>query len=111
MSRFFYHMEYLLTIDFSNFDSSAMTKMDIMFTSCVSLTEITWGDSFSTSKVTSMWNLFNNCRIKYLDVSKFDTSKVTTFSYMFAKCENIEKLNLQNFDTSNVTDFGRMFSG
>ena len=46
-----------------------------------------------------------------LDVSKFDTSKVTNMNSMFWGCENLTTLDLTNFDTSNVTDMGYMFVG
>ena len=46
-----------------------------------------------------------------LDLSNFDTSKVTNMSYMFFSMSNLTSLNLSNFDTSNVTNMYCMFSG
>ena len=48
--------------------------------------------------------------IKDLDLSNFDTSKVTDMSKMFSSMENLTSLNLSNFDTSKVTDMSKMFS-
>ena len=45
-----------------------------------------------------------------LDLSSFDTSKVTDMSYMFYGMSNLTSLNLSNFDTSNVTKMYDMFS-
>ena len=53
----------------------------------------------------------DNYYLKSLDVSSFDTSKVTDMSEMFAGCENLIILDLSNFDTSNVTDMSNMFCG
>ena len=44
-----------------------------------------------------------------IDLSNFDTSKVTNMSYMFYGMRNLTSLNLSNFDTSKVTDMHDMF--
>ena len=46
-----------------------------------------------------------------LDLSNFDTSKVTNMQGMFEHMSNLTTLNLSNFNTSNVTDMGGMFRG
>ena len=45
-----------------------------------------------------------------LDLSSFDTSKVTNMGYMFYNISNPATLDLSNFDTSQVTDMGSMFA-
>ena len=40
----------------------------------------------------------------------FDTSQVTSMSNMFLNCKNLEGLDLSNFNTSHVTDMSNMFS-
>ena len=72
--------------------------------------------------------MFKNCKIEYLDLSNFNTSKVynmekiffrcnklketkglnnfntkyaITMEIMLSRCESIEYLDLSNFDTSN----------
>ena len=54
---------------------------------------------------------YDNKDLLEIDVSNFDTSKVTDMSRMFYDLRNITSLNLSNFDTSKVTDMNRMFSG
>ena len=52
-----------------------------LFYNFTTLTEITFGDNFDTSTVTSMSDMFYCCSsLTTLDVSKWDTSKVTTMS-------------------------------
>ena len=46
-----------------------------------------------------------------LDLSNFDTSKVTDISAMFYDLSNLTTLNLSNFDTSQVTNMQDMFYG
>ena len=59
--------------------------------------------------IVSMRYMFYNSKATTLDVSKFDTSKVTNMSNMFAYSQ-ATTLDLSNFDTSNVTDMYKMFS-
>ena len=54
--------------------------------------------------------MFQECsELEYLDLSIFNTSKVTNMSYMFNKCNNLKYLNLMNFtsncDTENMLAF------
>ena len=54
--------------------------------------------------------MFRGCKsLTSLDVSKFNTSKVTDMSYMFSECKSLTSLDVSNFNTSNVTDMYRMF--
>lgn len=53
--------------------------------------------------------MFYNKAINDIDLSKFDTSKVTNMSYMFSGMRDIITLDISNFDTSNVTNMGSMF--
>ena len=81
-----------------------------LFYNFTNLQEITFGDNFDTSKVTSMSEMFRNCNtLTTLDVSKWDTSKVTTMSYMFYYCSSLTTLDVSKWDTSNVTDMDAMF--
>ena len=49
--------------------------------------------------------------IKDLDISNFDTSKVTQMSGMFSGMSSLTSLDLSNFNTSEVWDMDNMFSG
>ena len=67
--------------------------------------------NFDTSKVTDMSKMFSSMEnLTSLNLSNFDTSKVTDMSQMFANMYALTSLNLSNFDTSKVTDMSKMFS-
>ena len=66
--------------------------------------------SFDTSKVTSMSWMFESSAATTLDLSSFDTSKVTNVYGMFESSAATEIKGLENFDTSKVTDMSWMFS-
>ena len=68
--------------------------------------------SFDTSKVTDMHDMF--CYMvnpTSLNLSSFDTSQVTNMAYMFIGMHNLTNLDLSSFDTSKVAYMGYMFSG
>ena len=66
---------------------------------------------FDTSKVTDMNCMFFGCNsLESLDLSKFDTSKVTDMNSMFMNCPALKSLDLSNFDTSNVIYMNAMFA-
>jgi surface protein len=57
-----------------------------------------------------MYAMFADCqKLASIDVSNFNTGKVTNMSCMFNWCENLVALNVSNFDTRNVTDIAYMF--
>ena len=66
--------------------------------------------NFDTSKVTDMCSMFLHMSITTLNLSSFDTSNVTNMSDMFYGMSNLATLNLSNFDTSKVTNMKAMFN-
>ena len=48
---------------------------------------------------------WNSTLLESLDLSSFDTSKVTDMTAMFYNCSKLKKLDLDNFNMKNVTLF------
>lgn len=67
--------------------------------------------NLNTSECTSMEEMFLNCTASYIDISYFNTDKVTTMKNMFKGCSNIDYMSFSGLNTSNVTDMSGMFSG
>ena len=139
LARFFEDCSDLISLNLSNFDTSKITNMELMFNDCHKLKRIDGLNQLNTCQVTNMGGLFQNCyEIENLDLSNFDTSnvtdignmfyncyqlkyinglknfnthKVSIMSYMFYYCKKKENLDLSNFYTSNVTDMSNMFEG
>ena len=81
-----------------------------MFYYCSGLTSLDLS-SFDTSKVTDISDMFQNC-YKLTSITfgnNFDTSNVTNMGGMFQYCSGLTSLNLSNFDTSAVTNMSNMF--
>ena len=95
----------------SGYDSyiQSQTNWGYMFSDCSNLTTLDVSN-WDTSKVTNMEYLFNSCsKISTLDVSNWDTSKVTNMKFMFNYCNNLLSLDVSSFNTSNVTNMASMF--
>ena len=83
--------------------------MNGMFNGCNSLTSLDVS-KFDTSKVTDMNNMFYGCNaLTTIDVSKWNTSKVTDMGAMFDGCSALTTLNVSKWNTSKVTSMRRMF--
>ena len=105
----FYKCRSIISLDFSEFNSSRITNMGCAFSFCNSLKNKNLSN-FNTTKVTNMRFLFHNCNsLLNLDISHFDTSKVTNMEYMFFKCISLNSIELSNFDTKNVKNMECMF--
>ena len=142
MNHMFYVIESMVEVDVSKFNTSKVTDMSYMFAGSenwgtwrneVNLIKSIKGlNKFNTSNVTTMKAMFHNAQeLESVDVSSFDTSKVTDMSYMFSgyikqngnnlygDVFNDDKLGLnilseinglENFNTSKVTDMSYMFA-
>ena len=81
-----------------------------MFYDCLELTNLTLGENFNNSNVTTMHCMFYGCSsLTTLDLSSFDTSNVTSMRSMFNGCSSLTSLDLSSFNTSNVTTMVYMF--
>ena len=90
-------------------DTSNVTNMNDMFSTCRSLTLLDVSN-FNTSNVNNMGSMFYDCRgLTSLDVSNFNTSNVNNMSSMFYKCSGLTSLDVSNFNTSNVNNMSSMF--
>ena len=58
-----------------------------------------------------MFEMFKECyEIEYLDLSNFNTSKVTNMSYMFYNCYKLKEIKgIYNFRIAEMTDLTEMF--
>ena len=99
--------EYEIKIKFNK----KLKNINRLFENCELLYSIDLSD-FNTSRVTDMGFMFSKCtnlkKIKGLE--QFETNKVTNMRAMFEKCLQLEELDLSNFNTSNVKDMGFMFN-
>ena len=100
--------------DISNWNTSNITDMSLMFNCCSLLNSLPDISNWNTSNVTDMSCMFNWCAAlnSLPDISKWDTSNVTNMSLMFNCCSSLNSLpDISKWNTSNVTNMDGMFNG
>ena len=99
----------IISIDFTNFNSSLITDINSLFKGCVSLNKIIFSN-FSTSLVKNMSEMFLGCKsLKEIDLFNFNTSSVIDMSNIFSGCTKLEYLDLNNVKMDNIITAHNMF--
>ena len=87
-----------------------ITSCAYMFEDCSNISEIDLSN-FNSLKVTKMYCMFSSCTsLISINFTNFTTSFVDEMNYMFYKCNSLISLDLSSFDTSKVTNMDSMFS-
>jgi len=101
----FFDCTSLTTINnINSWDTSAITTMAEMFSGCIAFNQAL---SFDTSSVTDMNQMFYNCTAFNQPLS-FDTSAVEFMNRMFRDATAFNQ-NISSFNTGAVTDMSQMF--
>ena len=87
-----------------------MNNTSFMFSGCEDLISIDLS-SFNSSKVTNMSYMFRDCNnLTTANFNSFNTSKVENMQGMFQSCKSLKSLDLSSFKTNKVTDMSEMFA-
>lgn len=109
----FWLFEALTTIEHLDYlNTSEVDDMRLMFSSCTSLETLDLS-SFNTEKVTNMVTMFENSKhLRSLKLPKgFIGSSVTNLNATFKGCESLTELDLSGSNSENVTNMSEMFYG
>lgn len=100
----------LTTIDIDTIDTSNVENMCDMFYNATSLSSSTISkiQKMNTSKVKNMSWMFCTTKITSLDLSAWDLSKVENMSYMFYDCPNLTYIKISSA-MPNLTNAESMF--
>ena len=111
LSRFFGGLVKLETITGLEYlNTENVTDMSLLFDNCQKLTSLDV-THFNTAKVTNMYRMFNACGLTSLDLSNFNTAKVENMELMFSGCSNLKTIYASDkFTTAAVTKSEKMFS-
>ena len=98
----------ITSVDTSNWDTSACTSMNALFSGCKNLSGIDVSN-WDVSNVTDMQFMFYGCSsIGEIDVSNWDVSKVTSFDH-FAAHANLKRKGIENWKTTSATNMNALF--
>lgn len=109
----FWRFEALTTIEHLDYlNTSEVKYMTSMFTNSSSLETLDLS-SFNTKKVTNMYDMFNGAtNLRSIKLPKgFIGSSVTYLKAMFKDCTSLTELNLSGSNAENVKDMSEMFDG
>lgn len=109
----FWFFEALTTIEHLDYlNTSEVDDMRSMFSSCTSLETLDLS-SFNTEKVTNMVTMFENSKhLRSLKLPKgFIGSSVTNLNATFKGCERLTELDLSGSNSENVKEMNEMFYG
>lgn len=107
----FWWFEALTTIEHLDYlNTSEVDDMLLMFSSCTSLETLDLS-SFNTEKVTTMATMFEKSKnLRSIKLPKgFIGSSVTNLNATFRGCESLTELDLSGSNTENVKDMNEMF--
>ena len=98
-------------IDFGGcFHTDYAESMENMFGSCYALKKLDIS-KLNTSRVRNMTGMFANSALEELNLHNLDTSAAENMSHMFSGCDDLKTLDLSRFNTTNVTTMDFMFYG
>ena len=95
-----------ITLEFEN----EINSCENMFSGLTNIKEVDLS-YFDTSKVTNMANMFLGCsNLIKINLWNINTTLVENMSGFFKECKNLISIDLSYFDTSSVTNMHEMFS-
>ncbi|MCQ2978766.1 MAG: BspA family leucine-rich repeat surface protein, partial [Clostridia bacterium] len=104
-----------LSSDDATIDMTKITKFDLMFMNCFSLSDFSIIEKFTnTSNVTSVYDMFDHCfSLVEIDLSTLTLGEnVTDMSSMFSYDNNLTTVTFpSSIDTQNVDNMSYMFFG
>ena len=102
-----------VVFDESFANCTTLTSTAYWFYGCEHLTTITGIHNLKTDNVTSMEAMFYGClELPILDLSGFNTSKVTNIDWMFLECSKLTTIYVSDgWSTANIPEVGNVFSG
>lgn len=109
----FWWFEALTTIDHLDYlNTSEVNDMHLMFSNCTSLETLDLS-SFNTEKVTNMATMFEKSKnLRSIKLPKgFIGSSVTRLNATFSGCESLTELDLSGSNSENVKYMSEMFYG
>ena len=116
LSNYFYNATSLKKVDLSGLDTSNVENMASMFQGTTSLTN-NGKDSylifnknntqyFTTRNVKNMYSMFMSTGLEKLDLSSFETSKVTELSNLASNNKNLKEIDLSSFEGAKSEFYG-----
>lgn len=110
MDSMFYFAKQLTALDLSAMDTRNCENFSHFFDQASKLKEVSLKGSFTATSATDVSYMFYGCNaLVDLDLSTFDTGSAESMSHMFTGCSKLKNLDLSGLNTSKVTCMDSMF--
>lgn len=94
----------VIKLNLTGWDISKSKSLRYAFSYCANLKEIEGLDTWSTSNITDMGDMFRDCSsLTDLDLSSWDVSEVTNLTATFQNVTKLNNLNLSNWKLNSWT--------
>ena len=112
MSSMFKDCINITSLDLSMLRMSSVTTANNMFDNCSKLSYVKFGTNIGSTALCDMSSMFYKCgNLASIDLSGFNTSKVSDMSSMFEGCCSLSVVNITGFESVKLSDVSRMFAG
>ena len=112
LDNFFFDCKHLVEVDFEHIDMRPIKSVISLFEGCINLRKINYGDNFNTESLIKMDQLFSSClTLTEIDLSRFNTSRVESMDDMFIKCTSLTSIHFGKIKTPNLKSMRGMFNG
>ena len=102
----------IISVDFTNFNSSKVEEVISMFEGCTSIEEINFNNFQTSGKIRNMSRIFYQClNLKKIDLSRLVIPFVEKMDQIFAYCKSLKFLDLSNLYLERLTNADEMFYG
>jgi len=110
MNGLFMNDRSLEELDLSQFNVSKVSNMSSMFQNCNSLKSINTTGWQTGNKLEALTYAFYGCKkLKTIDVSGLDVTKVSSFDWTFADCFELEYINMSTWNPNDAVKFTSTF--
>ena len=101
----------IISVDFTNFNSSKVEEVISMFEGCTSIEEINFNNFQTSGKIKDMSNMFYDCSsLKEIDLSRLVIPFVEKMEQIFANCNSLKFLDLSNLNLGKLNNANSMFN-
>ena len=108
----FENCENLISVDFSKIAYSFLATINYLFKNCTNLVNVNFNFKNKLQARDSAEGMFCNCSsLISIDLSRLDTTSVTSFKNLFYGCKSLTSIDLSMLDVKQVEYLENMFYG
>ena len=110
MNSMFSNCKKLQTLDLSKWKTHNLESMSSMFCNCIKLKEIKGIESFDTTSLNFIRELFRGCSsLESIDLNNWKIKEIYSLENLFKNCKKLKSVKIGNLNTDSVSCIDSMF--